>query len=165
MTKTINIYLTKDEKQKAHKIQSKYKVSLTTIADVIIWVSYYALLHYSKVLKANDQLANNYIENKGTKTSIKTPKCLKENELMTCLIGNKAMIYTTNVLRLYLNKTIKEYLTEEGINYYWNKCDQKLQEIQERFWDYNNFTRMTRRNLKENKEYYKKAIAEMEGRQ
>ena len=39
MKKTINIYLTKEDKQKAHKIQQKYKVSLTTITDVLIVVS------------------------------------------------------------------------------------------------------------------------------
>lgn len=162
MKKTINIYLTNDEKKQAQKIQQKYKVSLTTITDVLIFVSYYALLHYPTELKANDLLKNNYIKGKGNKTSIKTPYILKDKTPIGDTLIGKEMIYCTNILKIYLNHEAKKWLTEEGQNYYWKEIDRKLQQTQERYWDYNNFNRMSRRNLRENKEYYKRAIEQME---
>lgn len=163
MKKTINIYLTKEDKQKAHKIQQKYKVSLTTITDVLIVVSMYAFLHFKKRPMLKEEMISGYWYTKGTKTSIKTPNILKEQDgLYKNMLLGKETIFCTNVLSIYLKHEIKEFLTEEGQNYYWTEIDKKLQEKQERYWDYNNFNRMSRRNLRENKEYYKRAIEQME---
>ena len=162
MKKTINIYLSKDEKQKAHKIQQKYKVSLTTITDVLIVVSMYAFLHYKKRPLLKEEMLTGYWYDKGNKTSIKTPKILKEDTPYKNILEGKETVFCTNILKIYIRHEAKEFLTEEGTNYYYGEIDKKLQERQERYWDYNNFSRMSRRNLKENKEYYKRAIEQME---
>lgn len=156
------IYLSETELAKLKKTASKYRVSLSTLADVIIFETYKALKHGKKT--TNEELEKNYFIKSPfiKKTSIK-PKCFKEKEVMYGLIKNRS-IYTSNALTIYANGRIEDYI-EKGKDDYYNNINNKLNAIKEQYWDYNNFIRCQRRNLKDNKEYYKRAIEQMEQKQ
>lgn len=157
--KRINIYLTKEEKNELEKIARKYKCSISTIADKVCTYTYYVLTHG----QGNEILFNQYLA-KGIKTSIK-PKCYdpKENPLANT-IENKDM-FTTNCLKIYVAKNIGQYLeNKEYIQVYWNKINRDLMQVKEQFWNYNNFIRSTMRSFKENKDYYKRKLEQMEQR-
>ena len=151
--KTINIYLTRTEKTQADKVRSKYKVSLSTLTGVVVLITY-DLLHKNNEVML-EHIENKYIAKEGNyKTSI------KPRELMETLgeeIKNKN-IFATNCLKIYLNKAIKEYLEPEKVNLYYARIDKTLNEKFDTYWDYNCSIRNQRRMLKQNKEYWKKAL-------
>lgn len=158
------IYITDQEKKTLKKICIKNKISLSALTTILINTTYYCLEHYGIDKEQNKIIEENYLISRGLMAQATTikPKCFKENELMNNLIKNKNK-YATNVLLIYLNKRQLDYMTEEGKNHYFNMLNQKIQETFEKFWDYNNFVRSSRRNLRQNKEYFKRAIAKMEG--
>ena len=60
---------------------------------------------------------------------------------------------------MYVRKELKHYFTnEKELNRFYSNVDRKMNETYEEFWDYNYFVRKQRRMLRENKEYFKKAI-------
>ena len=156
----VNIYINNEEHKQLEKISQKYKVSLSTIADILIQTTYYEMIHEGKdkTQDYNTQLQMEYILKNGfeKKTSCK-PKCYNKGSLYAEQISKKDC-YTTNVIKLYCTKEIEKYLTEEGKKCYYEKINKKFQETKEQFWNYNNFLRSTRRSLKENIAYYKKEI-------
>lgn len=158
------IYLAEQEKKDLMKLCTKYKVSLSNLTSCLIKTTYYCLLHYGINKDENKILQEKYIvvRNNLPKTSIK-PRCFKDKEAFYSLIENKNM-YATNCLLIYTSKRQLDYMTEEGKNHYFNMLNQELQNNYEAWWDYNTFIRKSRRNLKENKDYYKRAIEEMENK-
>lgn len=132
---------------------------MSTLADVIIFETYKQILQNGKI--KNQDLEENYLIKYAfiTKTSIK-PKCFKEGVLKDA-IKNKN-IYATNALEIYISKRIEDYVNEKGKNEYFNNINNKLNEIKEQFWDYNNFVRSQTRFIKKNPQYAKRLIAESE---
>lgn len=150
--KTINIYLTREEKLQADKVRSRYKVSLSTLTGVIAFITFDLFNKHNPESLAKMQ--NHYLSREGNyKTSIK-PRELNE---VLHFIENKSM-FASNCLKMYLNKTIKEYLKPEQINLYWARIDKELNQKYDIYWDYNCSIRNQRRMLKQNKEYWKKAL-------
>ena len=161
MAQRINIYLTDEEKEYLQKKRNKYKVSLSTIADKLSKITIYAFIHGADK-PTQDKLYNEKLyENKGSRTSIKPKHENTEKDLIKELVKNKIIFYT-NVLKIYANKDIAKYVNKDYVDYYYQEIDKELNKCKEQYWDYNNFIRNSRRNLKENKEYYKKAIEQME---
>lgn len=154
--KTINIYLTKEQKKKADRVRIKYKVSLSTLASIVS----FELMN--QLLKTNrkdliEQLQQDYLQKDGTyKTSIK-PRVIREGALNGI---EKKNTYTTNALIIYLDSKIKDYLDNEHVNKYYANIDKKLNETYDIHWDYNAHIRDMRRMFRQNKEYWKKALEE-----
>lgn len=149
--KTINIYLDKTDRDAIDKLKVKYELSLTTIVDILVFVT----TKYLENTEIYENLQKDYIYNKGKKTSIKKPKIfnsLNWENLKECK-------YCTNVLLLYVRKDIKKYIKDqETLNKYYNLINQKMTTTKDEFWNYNNHIRMQRRMLKENKDYFRKAL-------
>lgn len=153
--KPINIYLTKQEKDKADKLTKKNLISLSTLADIVSYWLFYVIYHYGKK-EDLEKLNTEYISSNGNyKTSIK-PKL--NDEYLGQVLQNKSK-WCTNALKIYLNKEIAKYVNDpKAINSYYNKIDQKIQSKKEIAWNYNAVIRMQRRSLRENKEYFRKAL-------
>lgn len=156
--KTINIYLTKEQKKKADKVRIKYKVSLSTIAGIVA----YELAN--RLIKCDrrdylEKLQEDYLQKNGTyKTSIKPREIL--NGALNGI--QKKNLYTTNALIIYLDGKVREYLDNENCNKYYAQIDKKLNEAYDIYWDYNSNIRQQRRMIKQNKEYWKKVLEENE---
>ena len=154
MGKTINIYLNTKDREEIEKLKVKYNLSLTTITDILIFESLIILKKESNK-GLFDKFRKEYILSKGQKTSIKKPRILKQLEINDTEINKLC----TNVLTIYIRKELKHYFTnEKELNRFYSNVDRKMNETYEEFWDYNYFVRKQRRMLRENKEYFKKAI-------
>lgn len=155
--KTINIYLNKQEKLTANKVSSRYRVSMSTIADKCSYWLFYLITKYGSD-ELMDQLTNEYIDSKGNyKTCIK-PK--NKDEYIGQAIKNPSRFYS-NALKIYLNHKIKDYISNnDAVNLYYNKIDQELQKAEDPYWNYNQQIRNFRRIIRQNPDYIKKALAE-----
>ena len=108
----INIYLSEEHKEKLNTISNKYRLSMSTIADILICTTYYVYLHYSKNKVENEKILKEYIIKEGLKkTSIK-PKSYKNESLYNKAIENKS-IFTTNSLIIYLDRLANKYFDEK----------------------------------------------------
>ena len=148
--KTINIYTSKEDRKTIDKLKVKYQLSLTTIIDILLFVT-------TKYLNEESikDLANKYKYKKSQKTSIKTPKIYKDLKWENI----KENIYATNVLQIYLKKDINKYIeNKETLQKYYNDINNKMTTTNDEFWNYNQHIRMQRRMLRENKEYFKKEL-------
>lgn len=133
----VNIYLTKDEKQKLNLMSRKYEVSISTICEnLLFYFTKYALFK-NKTLCMSIGKEYKYNEN-GTKTSIKP----KENPTNKELYGNYTKAYT-NVVKIYLKKHLNNYM--ENAEEFYNDLNKKLQKLNEPNWDYNHFVRSMKR--------------------
>lgn len=153
--KTINIYITKEQKQKAYKIQEKYRVSLSTIVGcVTYWLYKYLLMEENK--KEIESLTTTYINKTAVyKTSVK-PREL--NQVLGNEIKNKNT-FGTNATVIFLEKSIENYLTDKkNIQNYWKEIDRQLTKTEDPYWDYNSGIRIMRRMIRQNKSYWKKVI-------
>lgn len=103
-----------------------------------------------------------YANEKGTKTSIQAPKTMSKSDIEIKQLSK----FYTNCIKIYLKHDIKKFLINEQLdsNKYWNYINQKLTTTTDEFYDYNRFLRYQRRNLRENKDYYKDEINKMENR-
>lgn len=140
--KTINIYIPKDQRKKIDELKVKYRLSLTTIVDILVFTTW-------KYLRGDqiETLTKTYIYKKGAKTSVKMPKIFSQ------LIWNesvKKQRLATNVLMIYLNKDIKKYVADDKVNKYYNDLNNKMTTTVDEFWDYNQFIKKQRRLLREN---------------
>lgn len=153
--KTVNIYITKQEKAKADRITKKNFISLSCLTDIVCYWLFYVMHHYGKK-EDLDKMLNTYLtEETNYKTSIK-PKF--NGEYLGQIIEHKSR-FCTNALKIYLNKEIHKYITDEKAKAkYYNKIDQQIQTTKETMWNYNAVIRMQRRSLRENKEYFRKAL-------
>lgn len=133
----VNIYLTKDEKQKLNMISRKYQVSISTICEnLLFYFTKYALFK-NKALCMSIGVDYKYNEN-GTKTSIKP----KENPTNKELYENYTKAYT-NVVKIYLKKHLNYYM--DNTENFYNDLNTKLQKLNEPNWDYNHFIRSMKR--------------------
>ena len=170
MSKTINIYLNSKERKLVDDLKVKYRLSLTTIVDVITKYTFkyffqYAVEKNNKNEEDLKRLYHEYLYLKGRKTSIKEPQIFKKENGGIYLIGNEyakgqsKSRFVTNSLMIYLNKTIENYVKDkEMVQAYWNNINKELLTRKDDFWDYNQYVRKQRRMLRENKEYFKKAL-------
>lgn len=169
MSKTINIYLNTEERKQLDNLKVKYRVSLTTIADVVTKITFKYFLQNEEKLEGNDKLKKlfkEYLYIKGRKTSIKEPKGYKKEEGGQYITGNtyaqnvSKSRFVTNCLVIYIKKEIKKHIREELAEHYWNDINKELTNRKDEFWNYNDHIRLQRRMLRENKEYFKKALEE-----
>ena len=151
-SETINIYTSKDQRKLIDKLKVKYQLSLTTIVDILVFVT-------TKYMESNtekfEELTNKYVYKKGGKTSIKKPKIFK-----TLKWNNvKENRFATNVLLIYIKKDIANWLkNKDDVTKYYNLCNEKMTKTEDQFWNYNQHIRMQRRMLRENKEYFKREL-------
>ena len=154
--KWINIYTNKEERKLIDSLKVKYQLSLTTIVDIlceITWDCFY--LNADKELF--EKIKNTHLYERSNKTSIKQPRILNKYDL------EHPNRFVNNCVHLYLSKDIKKYINKdilEGKYGYWNRIDKELTTRQDNWWQFNNHIRMQRRMLRENKDYFKKALEE-----
>lgn len=154
--KTINIYITPDVKKKIEKVRAKYKVSLSTLVGIVSYELINALSHSNQVEKIQE-LQEKYLIKNGKQTSCKPRDVLKDypNELI-----NNKNCFCTNALYIYIEHQITTLINQEQANKYYAKIDKKLNEAYDIYWDYNCSIRNQRRMIRQNKEYWKKALEE-----
>lgn len=157
MGKTINIYLNNQERKLVDNLKNKYQLSLTTITDILVMCTMKVFLMTNNK-ELVEHLKNEYLYTPGRKTSIKQPKIFSDKELF----GKEQFKsrFATNVIMIYIKKEIKNYVSQELANKYWNECNSKLTTTKDTFWNYNQHIRLQRRMLRENKEYFRKALDE-----
>ena len=172
---TINIYLNKQERKMMDDIKYKYQLSLTTIADIITFWTYHTFLVIDQPILAKEhkqeelleyKLANEYFYEHKYKTSIKKPKRIKSGLFKGAKNQNKAYSkFVDNSLKIYLYKDINKYSNDKNMiqKEYWNKINAELQNTRDEYWNMNNTIRNIRRALKENKDYWQKALDETNG--
>ena len=153
--KTINVYLNKQQKQKADKVRIKYKISLSTLAGIVSYELVHSLISESKenmIQKLQDQ----YLQEKGNyKTSIKPREITGKDQYLNQLIQNKNK-FTSNALIIYLDGKIKDYI--DDVNHYYANIDKKLSQAYDIYWDYNTIVRSQARAIRQNKKYYKRIL-------
>ena len=153
--KTINIYITAKHKAELDRLRSKYKVSLSTLIGKLSFAFINSLNKYGDFNKTLEALSNSYLQKDNTyKTSCK-PREL--NETLANTIKNKNC-FASNLVYIYLEKQIKNYVNDKGLTEFYMILDRELQKATDIYWDYNQQIRNTRRMLKQNKEYFKKAL-------
>ena len=137
--KVVNIYLTKQDKKKLDELKWRYHVSYSTIANIC------AMCLVKYIGKKDEYLYTD----KGYKTSIK-PRIEFEGI-------NTSKLYT-NALKMYLNKEIKKYTSEEINKIVTSKIANELQDTWEENWNGNYFNRLMPKLIRKNKQYYKKIL-------
>lgn len=143
-TKKVNVYLNDKTKAYYKNLQNKYHVSLSTIASEI-YFSYCAL-------GCQKKLEETYNTSNGNKTSIK-PK-------LKGYTPSKPDMAFTNALIIFQNKWEIEILGLQRHQYeiVRDKIHKFLQQANDTYWMYNDTIRNQRRSLRDNKEYFKKAL-------
>lgn len=143
MAKRVYIYILEKDKPEINKLRQTYHVSLSTLADTFA-------NKYMFYKEMQDQMES-YIIKGGTYTSIR-PKNDVHN-----FKENINIIYT-NAIHIFINKLDKNILKENSYKAVREVINKELQSKREQFWQYNEQIRNQRRMLKENKEYWKKAV-------
>ena len=138
----INIYLEKNERCKLDKIKNRYHLSYSTISRIIVeW--YYKLIP--------EQLEECYIYGKkGYKTSIKPRH--------TGMQINKPSFVYTNALKIFLNKDMKKYVSQDMYDKVQNHIYQSFENEWDADWNGSYMNRMIPKFIKNNKEYVKKIL-------
>lgn len=155
MKKTINVYLNNEERKQIDNLKVKYQLSLTTITDILVMATMKVFLQTNNK-ELIERLKNEYLYIPGKKTSIKQPKIFSDKELFAK--EQHKSRFATNVIMIYLKKEIKNYVNEQLASKYWNDCNKKLTTTKDSFWNYNQHIRLQRRMLRENKDYFRKAL-------
>lgn len=157
MKSKINIYLNKEDRKKVDALKVKYQLSLTTIIDILMLetISIFNKAENNEALL--NRLFYDYMYNKGQKTSITLPRETCEQGILK-EIKNKSRL-ATNVIKIYIEHDIKNYINDAKlIEKYYNECNTKLNKAIDNWWNYNQHLRYQRRMLRENKEYFRKAL-------
>ena len=134
--KIINIYITPEQKNRLNSICYKYQVSISTIAENLLFLfTKYALRKESEKDRYKE-LGQNYLyADSGKKTSIK-PKGI----VVGGFYENMTKAYT-NVIQMYLRKKLTKYLDQTELQQFYNDLNKKLQTTNEPNWNYNQFRR------------------------
>ena len=141
----INIYLTHDQKVQLNAMSQKYKVSISTIADNVLFYltkgiiqSYEGEKIAAEQISTIQEIKNGQIyKDKGQKkTSIK-PK----GEIVKFKFYNNLRYAYNNAIKIYLHKDLDKYLTKEQINYFYQSLNTALQKTIEPNYEYNKFIR------------------------
>ena len=134
---TLNIYLTKEQKQQVDKLKVKYQLSLTTIVDVLVEITWDCL-----ILNCDNELTTRFKEKHiyplTQKTSIKMPKYLKNKYL------EHPNRFANNCLQMYLRHEPTIFLKKdvvEGKHQYWNRIEKELTKRTDNWWKYNEYIR------------------------
>lgn len=155
MQDKINIYLDPEDRKAIDKKMSWYKVSLSTIVDKVCEI----LIH--ELGKDKFKLYNEfYYKPRGKlKTSCK-PKCF--NGFKVIIDGkNKTNIICTNCLLVWLRKDVNKITDDTSlVNRIYSLIDNKLNNTIDKFWNYNEQLRNTRRMIKDDPEYWQKVVEE-----
>lgn len=155
MTK-INIYLTDEQKKAIAKKCAWYKVSTSTIVDKVV----YRFL--SEIKEGYDEFRNSlfidflYRDTGRKKTSVK-PTIFKSFKFTH---PNKL---ATNCLLVWLKKDLKRFIQDDKkCQRIYSLIDDDLNKAYDKFWNYNEQIRNMRRMLKDDKNYWKRAIEQEE---
>lgn len=135
----VNIYLTPEEKYKLNAISKKHQVSLSTIAEKVLFYFTKYALPYDKLLCMEIGEEYKYMNN-GKKTCIKP----KIDPCNNNLYKNLTRAYT-NALKIYLHKNIDKYTEKQNVEKYYNDVNTSLQKTEEKNWDYNRLCRSLKR--------------------
>lgn len=154
----INIYIAKEDRKKLDELKVKYKLSLTTIVDILIYITLDCLkLNANKETLTKFTTQTLYV--KGDKTSIKIPRTYKKDKNFDDLDKNK---FANNCLNVYIKKEIHLYITNADIlngKYgYWNRINEEMQKRNDPRWQYNEKLREQVTIVKQNKDYFKKLL-------
>lgn len=154
--KKINIYLTDEQKKAIAKKCAWYKVSTSTIVDKCVWR---IMSESSDAEFKNSLMLDFFYKDEGRlKTSVK-PKIFSE-ALMNCKKPNRL---ATNCILLWLKKDLKNHIKDEKLcQRIYSLIDDDLNKAYDKFWNYNEQIRNMRRMLKEDKDYWKRAIEQEE---
>lgn len=134
--KTLNIYLSQHHKELLSRLCKTYKLSMSTIADII---SYWTWKLIGKNATENTgELITGYLAT-GSKTSIKPKRVLNELEDLENATKSKIV---SNSLKIYFDEEYTKYFDEKGLKQYRENITRELKETKEDFWNYNKFTRM-----------------------
>lgn len=136
----VNVYLNAEDKIKLNALSRKYEVSISTLAENILFYFTKYALKYDKQLCMSIGTEYKYKNNKGKKTSIKP----KDNPTNNELYDNYTKAYT-NALIIYLHKDLKIYMEAKDIERYYSELNTKLQKVIEPNYDYNKFIRSIKR--------------------
>ena len=153
----INIYIEPEDRKKIDELKCKYQLSLTTIVDILISVTYWVLKNDLNNTEIERVMQNNlYL--KGNKTSIKMPRNFK-NETYNEV--NKSA-FANNVLNIYLKKEINLFVKHTDLitaKYgYYNTIHKEMQKTYDPRWQYNENLRNQINIVKRNKEYFRKIL-------
>ena len=154
MVKKINIYLTNEQRKMLDQKMSWYKVSLSTIVDKICNI-------FNKELgKEKIKLWTEYIHKpKGNKTCCK-PKYF-ENLRIKINGKDKTDMFCTNATKIWLLKELKTLdINEKRQQRIYSLIDNELRNTIDKFWNYNETIRNTRRMIKDDPEYWQKVVEE-----
>ena len=119
------------------------------------------------VMKGQDPfktMTEKYIYNeKGYRTSVK-PKYykdfIKSYEPVIKIKGWQSKLFT-NLIKIWLKNNEYRWIDEKDIiNKFRNMINSDLQKTYDQYWNYNEQIRNTRRMIKENKDYWKRALEE-----
>lgn len=149
----INIYISHHEKDTLDRKCRYYHISLSTLAEKISCLlidlsNSNDIINVLKIKREYIDKANNY------KTSIKP----RENGLYTNFLNeNCKSIWYSNILKMYANKWTSDYIPYHTEEFY-KRLEQILKETKESFYNYNQQIRSMRRALKQNPEYFEKAL-------
>ena len=161
--KSINIYLTPEERKLVDQKMQWYKVSLSTLVDkcVIFFAREINDVDIKKML-----LMDYYYKPKGKiKTSCK-PRYFKGME--KCFKHPNR--FATNCLLIWIKKDIKQLsvngktLEPKKADKIYSLIDNELNKTVDKFWNYNEQIRNMRRMLKDDKDYWKRAIEQEENK-
>lgn len=151
MTMILNIYLTTTDINALKKIMQKYLVSLSTIADKVIFEFLKAVNHTKdddKKPENFEKLKNGYLYTiyENTRTSIK-PRIYKELPKLDKRLA-------TNCLKMYArNSWNLIFKNKSDVDRMLSAIDYDLKEVYDQFYNYNEQLRNSIRVIKENKDY------------
>lgn len=152
----VNIYLSQETKEKLKEISNRFKVSISTITDVII--NQNGLIgHYLNMTKG--KAFTDYIDKQDLiKTSIK-PKGKTEkifnyfNETEKPRSKSDIGRLISNILYSYIKKDYVMLTNKENITKLKQDIGNELAKRKEQYWNYNTTIRQNIRFYKENKDY------------
>ena len=155
--KTINIYLTTKQKDKLSRLQNQYKLSLSTIVDIIAWNTYQTMMNKGKNYEEIwASMILNYMQT-GNKTSIKPKRVIKD---IKPFLDRNTSCFITNSIQIYLENEINQYTNKDGVDTYYEKILKEFKETKEDYWNYNAKIKQWMRFERENKKYLEKMRSE-----
>ena len=155
----INVYIAKEDRKIIDQLKVKYHLSLTTIVDILIEITYDCLkLNADK--ETTERFTTSYLYIRGNKTSIKIPRHYKLDQYENV---DKSR-FASNCLNVYLKHEINLFITNkdilEGKYGYWNRINNEMEKRYDNRWQYNENLRNQVNIVKQNKEYFRKILGE-----
>ena len=154
------IYIANEDKKKIDEVKIKYKLSLSAIVDILIYVTLDCLTcNADKEVK--EKFTTKHLYPLINKTSIQMPKRYKKDLNFKNVDKTR---FANNCLNAFIKKDIAKYIKNADIlngKYgYWNRIHQEMQKTIDPRWNYNENLRNQVMIVKKNKEYFKKILGE-----